>query len=86
MFQACEVKIAKIAAHSTPSEIAGEQGDEAGDRDRQEAEDRDRLEDVEHRHQTLSAARYLVAMAAKMQLKSNEAPSARNMRRVVRKR
>ena len=52
MFQACEVKMAKIAAHSTPSRLPGNsRAMKPRHGDRLEAEDGDRLQDVEQRHQ-----------------------------------
>ena len=53
MFQACEVKMAKIAAHSTPSRLPGNKAMKRGNGDRLKAQDRDRLQDVEQRHQHL---------------------------------
>ena len=47
MFQACAVKIAKIAASSAPKIVAGKKVEKEGHREGEKAEDRHRLQDVE---------------------------------------
>ena len=86
MFQACEVKIAKIAAHSTPSRLPGNSAMKPVT-----VIDRKPRIGIDCRMSSIgtstrSAARYLAASAAKAQLNTSEAPSARNMRSVVRSR
>ena len=56
MFQACEVKITKIDASSSPSRLSGKHLDEEGEGDGKKDEDGDRLEDVEDGHQDLLGA------------------------------
>jgi hypothetical protein len=83
MFQACEVKMAKIAAHSTPIRLPGKR-----------AMNPVTVIDRKPRMgiassigtSTRSAARYFAASTANTQLKTSDAASAMNMRSVVRSR
>jgi hypothetical protein len=84
MFQAWEVKMANIAAHSTPSKLPGNRAMKAVT-----VMDRKPRMGIDWRISRMgtiifSAARYLVARTAKTQLNTMDAPSAMNMRIVVR--
>lgn len=86
MFQACEVKMAKMAAHSTPKRLPGNSA-----MNPVTVIDRKPRIGMDCRMSssgtiTRSAVRYLAASAAKMQANISEAPSAMNMRSVVRSR
>src|SRR5882757_5300465 len=79
MFQACDVKIAKIAAHSTPNRLPGNSAMKPVT-----VIDRKPRIGIDCRMSsngtsTRSAARYLAASAANAQANSSDAPSARNM-------
>ena len=86
MFQACDVKIAKMAAHSTPSRLPGNSAMKPVT-----VIDRKPRIGIDCRMSSIgtitrSAARYFAAMAAKTQAKTSDAPSAMNIRSVVRSR
>ena len=86
MFQAWEVKIAKTAAHSTPIRLPGNSAMKPVT-----VIDRKPRMGIDCRMSSIgtstrSAARYFAASTAKTQLKTSEAPSAMNMRSVVRSR
>ena len=49
MFQAWAVKMAKMLAHSTPQQAAGEKRQETRHRNREKSQHRHRLQDIEHR-------------------------------------
>jgi hypothetical protein len=86
MFQACEVKIAKIAAHSTPSRLPGNSAMKPVT-----VIDRKPRMGIDWRMSsigtsTFSAARTLAASTAKTALKSSASTIAASMRRLVRSR
>ena len=86
MFQACEVKIAKIGGAFGAQDRAGKKRQEKSHRERQKAEDRHRLQDVEQRDQNERGA---PAFGGKRRVDEGEdqrgGDSAANMRKVVRK-
>ncbi len=86
MFHACEVKIAKIAAHSTPTRLPGNRAMKPVTViDRKPSTGMDcRISSAGTI--TFSAVRFLEAMAAKANENSSEAPSASSMRMLVRSR
>ncbi len=86
MFQACEVKMAKIAAHSTPSRLPGNSAMKPVT-----AIDWKPRMGIDWRMSSIgtrafSAVRNLAARAAKIKLNSSEKASAVNIRRMVRSR
>ena len=86
MFQACEVKMAKMAAHSTPSRLPGKSAMKPVTViDRKPSTGMD-CSTSSSGTSTRSATRYLAASTANTQAKTSDAPSARNMRSVVRSR
>ena len=86
MFQACEVKMAKIAAHSTPSRLPGNSAMKGAMamawKPRMGTDCRMSSIGI----MAFSAVRNLAAMAAKTKLNSSEKASAVNIRRMVRSR
>ncbi len=86
MFQACEVKMAKMAAHSTPSRLPGNSAIKPVTvMDRKPRMGMD-CNTSNSGTRNFSAARYLVANTANTMLKTMDAPNAMNMRKVVRSR
>ena len=86
MFHACDVKMAKIAAHSTPIRLPGKRAMKPVT-----VIDRKPRMGIDCRMSSIgtstrSAARYFAASTANTQLNTSEAASAMNMRSVVRSR
>src|SRR5574338_635789 len=86
MFHAWEVKMAKMAAHSTPSRLLGNRAMKLVT-----VMERKPSTGIDWRMSsmgtsTFSAARYLEARAANTQANSIDAPRAMNIRKVVRSR
>lgn len=86
MFQACEVKMAKMAAHSTPSRLPGNSAMKGAMAIAWKPRIGTDCSTSRMGTMAFSAARYLAAMAANTQLNSSEQASAKNMRRMVRSR
>ncbi len=86
MFQAWDEKMAKMAAHSTPSKLPGNRAIKGAMAIAWKPRMGTDCKMSSRGIITFSAARYLAAMAANTRLKSSEQARAENMRKIVRNR